>query len=204
MILTIDQFYPKVAEIRESLDNPVKVLITRISDAFPFPLNIGVHFAAERKNPKSPADADAIYWKAFMRGAGAVSEVPVPTVTCYDAAAILYSGGTTGTTKGILLSSLQLQRPGTADRRHASGYRTIRWHEDALGHAHVPRLRPGHRHPHVRWSSAARCILVPRFYGQDLRRTCCAKSSPTSSRACRRCTKRSCAPTTWTGSICPA
>ena len=120
MILTIDQFYPKVAEIRESLDNPVKVLITRISDAFPFPLNIGVHLAAERKNPKIPADADVIYWKSFMRGAGAVSEVPVPTVTCYDAAAILYSGGTTGTMKGILLSSMNFNALGL-QTAYASG-----------------------------------------------------------------------------------
>ena len=89
MILTIDQFYPKVAEIRDSLDKPVKVLITRISDAFPFPLSVGIHIAAERKNPKIPANADVIYWKQFLRGASAVEELPVPSTTCDDAAAIL-------------------------------------------------------------------------------------------------------------------
>ena len=120
MILTLDQFYPKVAEIRDSLDAPIKVLITRINDAFPFPLSIGVHIAAERKNPKIPAGADVILWKQFMRGASTVSELPLSTTTCDDAAAILYSGGTTGTMKGILLSSMNFNALGL-QTAYASG-----------------------------------------------------------------------------------
>ena len=163
MILTIDQFYPKVAEIRESLDNPVKVLITRISDAFPFPLNIGVHFAAERKNPKIPADADVIYWKAFMRGAGAVSEVPVPTVTCYDTAAILYSGGTTGTMKGILLSSMNFNALGL-QTAYASGIEF-----DQLADKKMLSIMPMFHGfglgigIHMFLIIGGTCILVPRF-----------------------------------------
>lgn len=112
MILTLDQFYPKVAEIRASLNAPLQVLITRVSDAFPFPLSLGVHLAAERKNPKIPANADVLYWKAFQKSAETVDNLPEPDTSCFDGAAILYSGGTTGTMKGILLSSMNFNALG--------------------------------------------------------------------------------------------
>ncbi len=120
MILTLDQFYPKVAEIRHALEAPVTVLIARISDAFPFPLNLGVHIAAERKNPRIPADAQVLYWKTFLKGARTVNDLPEPDITCDDAAAILYSGGTTGTMKGILLSSMNFNALGL-QTAYASG-----------------------------------------------------------------------------------
>ncbi|MBR6377930.1 MAG: acyl--CoA ligase, partial [Oscillospiraceae bacterium] len=39
-ILTLDQFYPKLEEIRDQLENPVKVLIAFIKDELPAPLNL--------------------------------------------------------------------------------------------------------------------------------------------------------------------
>ena len=38
-ILTLDQFYYKVAEILPELENPTTILIARVSDELPFPLN---------------------------------------------------------------------------------------------------------------------------------------------------------------------
>ena len=39
-ILTLDQFYNKVAAILPELENPVTVLIAKVADELPFPLNL--------------------------------------------------------------------------------------------------------------------------------------------------------------------
>ena len=114
-----------------------------------------------RKITKIPKDAPVIRWREFMNMGRSCFWNYAVKRTGDDPAVILYSGGTTGTTKGILLTNLQLQRPGPADHRHQP---------------HVPpratRCSPSCPSSTASaWACAstpcspraARCILVPRF-----------------------------------------
>ncbi|MBQ1410354.1 MAG: acyl--CoA ligase [Oscillospiraceae bacterium] len=105
-ILTLDQFYPKLEEIRDRLDHPVKFLIAFIRDELPAPLRLLYPASkAARKIPKLPKDGDYVRWKDFLHAGESVQTLPPDEMSHLEGASILYSGGTTGTTKGILLSS---------------------------------------------------------------------------------------------------
>ena len=105
-ILTLDQFYGKVDEIRNKLEQPTKVLVARIKDELPYPLKELYPLSkAARKVPKLPKNGDYISWKKFIHGGSKAIMIPAHPISYTDGASILYSGGTTGTTKGILLSS---------------------------------------------------------------------------------------------------
>lgn len=105
-ILTLDQFYGKVDEIRNKLEQPTKVLVARIKDELPYPLKELYPLSkAARKDPKLPKNGDFISWKKFIHGGSKAIMIPAHPISYTDGASILYSGGTTGTTKGILLSS---------------------------------------------------------------------------------------------------
>ena len=54
-------------------------------------------------------------------GARRTAPLPAGNMLCTDGACILYSGGTTGTTKGILLSNLNFHAQGMQTAA-ASGY----------------------------------------------------------------------------------
>ena len=104
LCLTLLQFYPKFARIRDRLNNK-RLLICDITDGL-----AGVKkllYPLTRKDVKKlPADADCIIWKEFIRAGQKYSGEYIHSPASTDVAAILYSGGTTGTSKGILLSNL--------------------------------------------------------------------------------------------------
>ena len=102
--ITLDQFYHKFEHIRENT-KVVNIIIASVKDALSKPVRAGYMLTEGRKIRKIPKDAPVIRWKEFMH----LSEhcfynykVNRPS----DApAVILYSGGTTGTTKGIVLTN---------------------------------------------------------------------------------------------------
>jgi long-chain acyl-CoA synthetase len=104
LCLTLLQFYPKFARIRDRLTLNT-LLICDITDGltgikkFVYPLT--------RKGvEKLPKDADVLLWKEFIQAGKKYTGEYIHHADSNDTAAILYSGGTTGTTKGILLSNL--------------------------------------------------------------------------------------------------
>ena len=157
--ITLDQFYHKFESIRENT-KIVNIIIASVKDALSRPVRAGYMLTEGRKIKKIPKEAPVIRWKEFMR----LSE------HCFynyevrrqsdDPAVILYSGGTTGTTKGIVLTNRNF---------NALSQQIV---------ATNPMFRPGDKmlsamplfHGfglgvciHSMLAVGGRCILVPRF-----------------------------------------
>lgn len=102
--VTLDQFYGKFLEVKKL--RPVdKLVVCRVSDELAFPLNIGQKLMTERKFPKVEGENDLV-WKDFLKLADTVKDDYVAKKDFRTEAVVLFSGGTTGTTKGIMLSDL--------------------------------------------------------------------------------------------------
>ena len=166
--ITLDQFYGKFAAIRDKVELN-HLIIAKIGDALSPAMKVGFALTQGRKIPKIPADAPVLYWGDFLRQGKKFRSTYRAKQQKTDPAVILYSGGTTGTTKGILLSNLNfnaLARPDYRDKPDVPARG-----QDAGGHADVPRLRPGRERFTPCSATAASCVLVPRFTPGDLRRS---------------------------------
>lgn len=171
--ITLDQFYHKFEAIRKNT-KIVNIIIASIRDALAEPIRSGYMLTEGRKIRKIPEDAPVIHWKDFMRLSRCCFYNYKVQRTGDDPAVILYSGGTTGTTKGILLTNKNF---------NALGQQVI---------AANPMFRPGDKmlaampifHGfglgvciHTMLTQGGRCILVPRFtpktYAKDLVKNRC-------------------------------
>ena len=104
-ILTLDQFYYKVSGILPQLEHPTEILIARVAEELPLPLSVLYPMTkGARAIPKLPKTGYTL-WQDMVKAGKDVALEPEKG-TCEDCGAILYSGGTTGTTKGIMLSNL--------------------------------------------------------------------------------------------------
>lgn len=167
--LTMDMFYGKFEAIRKNLKALKTFVIARIPDALSVPMKAGYALTQGRKVAKIPADAPILRWNEFIKKGKAYIGEYMATVKREDPAVILYSGGTTGTTKGILLSNLNF---------NALKEQII---------ATNPIFKPGDKmlavmpmfHGfglgvtiHSMLANGGRCILVPRFtaetYAKDI------------------------------------
>jgi long-chain acyl-CoA synthetase len=108
--LALDAFYDRFASIKPRV--PLETLIiARIPDFPPRLKSFAYWFIKGRKNPRVPDDPRVRWWSALMGDRHAAVE-PAQTTT-NDPAAILFSGGTTGTPKGIVLSNRNFIAEGT-------------------------------------------------------------------------------------------
>ena len=157
--ITLDQFYDKFERIRANTC-VVNIIIASVKDELSRPVRAGYMLTEGRKIQKIPADAPVIRWDEFMRLGRFCFYNYKAKVDKDDVAVILYSGGTTGTTKGIMLTNLNF---------NALGQQVV---------ATNPMFRPGDKmlaamplfHGfglgvciHTMLSQGGRCILVPRF-----------------------------------------
>ena len=158
-VVTLDQFYHKFEAIRQNT-TVVNIIIASIKDELSRTVRAGYMLTDGRKMQKIPKDAPVIRWDEFMRMGKACFWNSRVHRTADDPAVILYSGGTTGTTKGILLTNLNF---------NALAAQII---------ATNPMFRPGDRmlaampifHGfglgvciHTMLTQGGRCVLVPRF-----------------------------------------
>ena len=101
--LTIDAFYAKFKEVQNT--TPLETLIlARIPDYLPFVKRIGFHLTKSRLIPKVPEDPMVRWWAGLMKAR--YTPAPQARMDTDDLAVILYSGGTTGVPKGIMLSNM--------------------------------------------------------------------------------------------------
>ncbi len=158
-VITLDQFYGKIEAIRKNT-GIVNVIIARIKDELSKPMKVGYMITEEYKIAKIPQDAPVITWKKFLRLSKCCFWNYKVERQDDDPAVILYSGGTTGTTKGIVLTNRNF---------NALAEQVI---------ATNPMFRPGDKmlaampifHGfglgvciHTMLAKGGRCILVPRF-----------------------------------------
>ena len=166
-ILTLDQFYSKVASILPQLELPCAVLVAKIADELPFPLNLLYPLTKGGKHPLP--DAGYTLWSDLIR---MDASLPADDGKADDCAAILYSGGTTGTSKGIMLSSRNFNALGLQTIA-ASGFGSVAGMKmlSVMPVFHGFGLGIG---IHTALIGGATCILVPQFsvktYAQILRR----------------------------------
>ena len=181
--ITLNQFYPKFARVLPNTG--VKhLIIADIADALSPVLKVG--FAVKnvidpitkalKKHTKPqfirmvPRNADKVLlWKDFLAGAEKVTGDYAVKREAEDPAVILYSGGTTGTTKGIVLTNLNFNALGqqviAANPIFTPGDKMLAamplFHGFGLGVC-----------VHTMLSQGGRCILIPQFtaksYAKDL------------------------------------
>ena len=103
--ISIDQFYTKIKKVMKLVDLD-HVIIARVSDALDFIKGTAYKFLKERKFEHFEETDQLITWKTFIKKASSCTIDPSVKKTGKDLAVILFSGGTTGVTKGIKLTNL--------------------------------------------------------------------------------------------------
>ena len=162
--ITLDQFYHKFEQVRQNT-GIVNIIIASVKDALSKPIRAGYMLTEGRKIQKIPEDAPVIRWKEFMElskccfyGNYRVKR------TAEDPAVILYSGGTTGISKGIVLTNGNFNALGqqiiAANPMYRVGDRMLSamplFHGFGLGVC-----------IHSMLSQGGHCILIPRFTAQS-------------------------------------
>lgn len=108
-VLVVDLFYEKVLEALKQVDHPVKVVVAHIKDELPFPLNMLYPLTLKKKPAPLPKDnKDIIDWADFVSAGKKAPALTNEFPKKDDTAVILFSGGTTGTSKGIQLTNLNM------------------------------------------------------------------------------------------------
>ncbi len=156
--VTLDQFYGKFEKIRKNT-KVVNIIIASIKDELSQPLKTGFMLTEGRKT-KIPKDAPVIRWDDFLRLSNSCFYNYRVERKATDPAVILYSGGTTGTTKGILLSNLNFNALGAQVLATNPMYR--------IGDRMLAAMPIFHGFGlgvciHTMLYGAGRCILIPRF-----------------------------------------
>jgi long-chain acyl-CoA synthetase len=109
--LTLDAFYASFAKLVPK--HPLEaMLLSRIGDDLRPLKRAGFWATRGRKIPRVPADSRVRWWKDLVRAAA--TDAPRAQASTGDAAAILFSGGTTGTPKGVVLSNRNFIAQGMA------------------------------------------------------------------------------------------
>lgn len=104
-ILVIDVAFEKIYKLKDST-HLKKIIIAKASEEMSLPLASAYWLLKGRKIKVPKNDEVVVTWENFIRGSKGYHGEYHEHRKAYDPAVILYSGGTTGDPKGILLSNL--------------------------------------------------------------------------------------------------
>ncbi len=170
--MVVDLFYEKVLEALEQVDYPVKVIVAHIKDELPFPLNMLYPLTLKKKPAPLPKDnKDVIDWADFIAGGRKIKKLPDTFPKKEETAVILFSGGTTGTSKGIELTNLNMNALAAQVATNAGftmeGLRMF----SVMPLFHGFGLGVG---IHTSLMASGTCIIIPQFtiktYAQDVKK----------------------------------
>ncbi len=159
LILTLDQFYEKVNNSLKEVDHPVTILTARVQDELPAYLRLPYVLTEGKKHLKYPNTDNGIIWNDFLKSKA--DSVETAQFEMDRTAVILYSGGTSGSPKGICLTDFNM---------NALAYQCVASFEEPVG----PGIRILSCMPmfhgfglginiHMVLIHGGKCILMPNF-----------------------------------------
>lgn len=161
--LTLDAFYGVFAGARRSA--PLEALVlTRITDGLPWWKRLGFRLTKGRRIAPVPSDAGVLWWTTLLEQA-AVTSTP-SGATPDDPAAILFSGGTTGTPKAIVLSHRNLVAAGV----EINAWFAVRASDVVLAALPIFHGFGLGAQVHAPLAAGATLVLVPKYDPEELAR----------------------------------
>lgn len=158
-VVTLDQFYDKMLNVQK-VAKISKLLIASVADALGALKSIGFRLTQGRKIPKVASSENVILWNDFLSLGKEYQGEYRAVCSAQDPAVVLFSGGTTGLNKGILLSNLNF---------NALAYQTINMcHYPVAGKRMLAAMPMFHGFGlgvcvHTLLVAGGTSILVPRF-----------------------------------------
>lgn len=103
VLIVVDVFLSKILQIvdKTKLEH---IIVVPLAQSMPFSTKIGFKLTKGRKIPRAPAEQRYEYWASFLAKGKRIKLTSAPYVKNAPAA-IIYTGGTTGISKGALLSN---------------------------------------------------------------------------------------------------
>jgi long-chain acyl-CoA synthetase len=156
--VTLDAFYPRFREAKTPI---ARTVICRLADAMTFPTSLLFSLTQGRKIEPVPEDKGIVSWKSLQEKGAQAPELPRPDpLPPKEMALILFSGGSTGASKAIMLSSYNCNALATQTNAAGGPIRPGDSMLSILPMFHGFGLAVG---IHAMLIHGGTCILVPRF-----------------------------------------
>lgn len=110
-ILTLDTFYNKFVEVQKLIEID-KIILTGAAEELGFFKKSAYRLIKGKKDRNYTVDENVVFWEDLIKQSQKTKPLVAHFMDKNDPAVILFSGGTTGVTKGILLSSLNFNALG--------------------------------------------------------------------------------------------
>ena len=132
VVVTFDMLYPKIADVKWETSKKPVIVLARIADALPAFIK-PIYLATNKVRISINSEHNVVYWNTFIKkGKDRKEPLPVDDGKGDDIAAILYSGGTTGIPKGVMIHNrafncmaVQAEEIKRDDTKNAAGKKAL-------------------------------------------------------------------------------